>query len=146
VRIKFHEEQLHFESPDVPVMLQVSREARTEGLRRYHTNLNAIFESSPILYFDPELDTAAFDWLTPKPRPNWSEKPPRSQTPRMPLQPQQHHRLSDPDRLRNAAAGARFRKSRKIHSSASGAYSLIKSIVVDASRFNRERQAMFRGT
>ncbi|KAK0112926.1 hypothetical protein ONS95_014646 [Cadophora gregata] len=50
-------------SPDIPAILQVSRESRAEGLKIYHAVLNTSNSSTPV-YINFDLDTVSFRWKT----------------------------------------------------------------------------------
>lgn len=49
-------------SSDVPTILHVSKEARSEGLKTYQPSFNTAFDSNAPLYFSFEHDTASFRW------------------------------------------------------------------------------------
>ncbi|PVH84965.1 hypothetical protein DL98DRAFT_511907 [Cadophora sp. DSE1049] len=50
-------------SPDIPAILQVSREARAEGLKMYQTAFNTSDSTTPV-YINFGLDTIYFRWKT----------------------------------------------------------------------------------
>lgn len=63
VHIEWSRRHRHCVSGDIPAILQVSREARIEGLKTYRPRFNTWKSASPV-YFNFELDTACFVWKT----------------------------------------------------------------------------------
>jgi hypothetical protein len=51
-------------TPDNPIILQVSRESREEGLKTYRPSFATTSSSTPVVYANFSLDTVSFDWDT----------------------------------------------------------------------------------